>query len=118
MIIFAGSSAYIAYYNKRDKNHGKAVSLVRRIRDREFGPTIIYTPDYLFDEITTAILVLTKDKDLAIKIGESIRTSKITKIVKVDEGIFDRAWEIFKQYKDKRWSFTDCTSFAIMEKLV
>ncbi|RLE66049.1 MAG: hypothetical protein DRJ47_03380 [Thermoprotei archaeon] len=43
--------------------------------------------------------------------------SKITKIIKVDEEIFHRAWEIFKEQRDKLWSFTDCTSFAIMEKM-
>jgi len=117
MIVFADSSAYIAYYNKRDKNHNKALSFVKKIRDREFGPVIIYTSDYVFDEVITAILILTKNKDLAIKIGESIKASKITKIIKVDEEIFQKAWETFKEYKDKLWSFTDCTSFAIMEKM-
>ena len=117
MIIFADSSAYIAYYNKRDKNHNKAISLVKKIKEREFGPVIIYTSDYVFDEVITVVLVLTKNKDLAIKIGESIKASKITKIVKIDEEIFHRAWEIFKKHRDKLWSFTDCTSFAIMKKM-
>ncbi len=117
MMIFADSSAYIAYYNKRDKNHNKAVSLVKKIRNREFGPVIIYTSDYVFDEVVTTVLLLTKNKDLAIKIGEFIKASKITKIIKVDEEIFHKAWEIFKKRRDKFWSFTDCTSFAIMEKM-
>ena len=26
-------------------------------------------------------------------------------------------WEIFRQYHDKDWSFTDCTSKVIMERL-
>jgi len=117
MIVFADSSAYIAYYNKRDKNHNKAISFIKKIRNRDFGPVIIYTSDYVFDEVITAILILTKNKDLAIKIGESIKKSKITKIIKVDEEIFQKAWETFKEYKDKLWSFTDCTSFAIMEKM-
>ena len=117
MIVFADSSAYIAYYNKRDKNHNKAISFIKKIRNRDFGPVIIYTSDYVFDEVITAILILTKNKDLAIKIGESIKKSKITKIIKVDEEVFQKAWETFKEYKDKLWSFTDCTSFAIMEKM-
>jgi len=29
-----------------------------------------------------------------------------------------RAWKIFKTHKDKTYSFTDCTSFALMEKNV
>lgn len=91
MIIFIDSSAYIAYYNKRDRNHNKAVSLIKRIRDGELGPIIIYTSDYIFDEVLTTVLILTKDKNLAVKVGESIKTSKITKIVKIDEEIFNKA---------------------------
>ena len=29
----------------------------------------------------------------------------------------ERAWEIFLKYKDKDFSYTDCTSFAVMERL-
>ena len=116
MILFVDSSAYIAYYNKRDRNHARAVSLVERIRKREFGPTIIYTSDYIFDEVVTAVLLLTRNKNLAIRIGEAIRSSEITRIIKVSDDIFQEAWEMFKKYKDKLWSFTDCTSFVIMKR--
>jgi predicted nucleic acid-binding protein len=27
------------------------------------------------------------------------------------------AWSIFEQYRDKRFSFTDCTSFALIQRL-
>jgi len=28
----------------------------------------------------------------------------------------EKAWVVFKKHKDKRYSFTDCTSFALMEE--
>jgi hypothetical protein len=28
-----------------------------------------------------------------------------------------RTWEVFRQYDDKDWSFTDCTSKVIIERL-
>ncbi|MBI5212767.1 MAG: PIN domain-containing protein [Nitrospirae bacterium] len=33
------------------------------------------------------------------------------------EKFFEKAWEIFLKYKDKDFSYTDCTSFAVMERL-
>ncbi len=27
------------------------------------------------------------------------------------------AWQVFRQYEDKEWSFTDCTSKVVIEKL-
>lgn len=115
MKIFIDSSAYIAYYNKRDENHEKAKNFLDKIRSKEISPIIFYTSDYIFDEVLTTIITLTGRKDLAIKVGNAILSSKITKIIKVDSKIFNEAWELFKKYKDKTWSFTDCTSFIIMK---
>lgn len=115
MKIFIDSSAYIAYYNKRDENHEKAKNFLDKIKSKEISPIIFYTSDYIFDEVLTTIIALTGRKDLAIKVGNAILSSKITKIIKVDSKIFNEAWELFKKYKDKTWSFTDCTSFIIMK---
>ena len=29
----------------------------------------------------------------------------------------EKAWEIFLKFKDKEFSYTDCTSFALMQRL-
>lgn len=36
-------------------------------------------------------------------------------IVKVED--FEAAWELFYGFRDKDWSFTDCVSFIVMERL-
>ena len=28
-----------------------------------------------------------------------------------------RSWLIFQQFRDKEWSFTDCTSYVAMQRL-
>jgi predicted nucleic acid-binding protein len=28
----------------------------------------------------------------------------------------EAAWEMFQAYEDKEWSFTDCTSFVLMQR--
>ena len=38
-------------------------------------------------------------------------------IVTVKNEDEENAWKIFLQYKDKDFSYTDCTSFAVMESL-
>jgi len=116
MKIFIDTSAYIAYYNVRDKNHGAARSFIERITGEEFGPVMFYTSDYVFDEVVTVIYRLTGNKDLAVKVGEYILRSRVTRIINVDEGIFSDAWKLFTRYGDKGWSFTDCVSFTIMSR--
>ncbi len=38
------------------------------------------------------------------------------RILWVDEEDEAKAWKIFKTHKDKTYSFTDCTCFALMEE--
>jgi predicted nucleic acid-binding protein len=35
----------------------------------------------------------------------------------VDENLFEKGLAIFRGFKDRAWSFTDCTSFALMKQL-
>lgn len=44
-----------------------------------------------------------------------LRASRVVKIIRVNEIIEERAWNIFEKYSDKYFSFIDCTSFALME---
>lgn len=56
-----------------------------------------------------------------IESANRIRTLKskgLLHVIQVTEEIEDSAWVIFERFnKDKFWSFTDCTSKAIMEML-
>lgn len=38
-------------------------------------------------------------------------------VVRPTKALEDQAWEIFAHYDDKDFSFTDCTSFAVMRQL-
>ncbi len=50
----------------------------------------------------------------AVEWGQDILTSNVVEMVGVGRELFEPAWELFKTYEDKKLSFTDCTSFAIM----
>jgi len=38
-------------------------------------------------------------------------------MVRIEPPVFEAAWSLFLDHPDKHWSFTDCTSFVLMEKL-
>ena len=49
---------------------------------------------------------------------EDIEASSTVRVLWVNVEDEASAWKIFKTHKDKTYSFTDCTSFALMEKNV
>jgi len=53
----------------------------------------------------------------AVDFGERIRNSSLLEVVHISENIEDEAWKLFKKYKDKSFSFTDCTSFVVMQQM-
>lgn len=113
---FVDSSVYIAFCNKRDKKHREADGLIDEIKKGIFGPVIVYTKDYVFHEAVTSIVSFTRRKDSAVNAGEAILSSKITRVIRVDDEAFRGARNLFKRFKDKLWSFTDCTSFVLMKR--
>lgn len=108
--IFIDTSAWYAYIDKSDADHTAAVRLVKDLNQ----PLI--TSNYIFDEILTLIKVKI-GSHVAINLGRKLWNQEAATLVKVTEKDESRAWEIFVQYKDKGFSFTDCTSFAVMERL-
>ena len=114
MSAFIDTGVFVAARNKRDINHEKAVNLLREALKGKYGR--IYTSDYIFDEAVTVALVRTRKSDIAIDIGNFILSSKKLRILHVDKLVFMDAWRIFKKYVNKKLSFTDAVSIALMRR--
>ncbi len=113
-IIFVDTSAFLAVSNRGDKYHHEAVEFLRSIMDgRKF--TRVVTTDYILDETVTRMRFAV-GHDAALRWIKKIRASAVLEVLKVDDEVFDRAVELFEKYGDKPLSFTDSTSFALMEK--
>lgn len=113
MSLLIDTSALVAARNADDKNHEKALDIMTRALKGEFGK--LYVSDYIFDEAVTIAHIRTGNKDFANDIGGFARVKPI--IFRFIEPIdFERAWELYPQFKDKDFSFTDCTNIAFMER--
>lgn len=108
--LFVDTSAWYAYVDKSDADHSSAVNVVRNLNH----PLI--TSNYVFDEILTLAMVRL-GFSVAATFGKKLWNQEIVTLVRVSEEDEARAWETFLKYRDKGFSFTDCTSFAIMERL-
>lgn len=112
-MIFVDTSAFLAVENRKDACHQKA----RRFMDAclKSGETLV-TSDYVLDESYT-IIRLRASHAIAVEFGETIRRSRFMRVEYVTSELIDAAWSLFKKYRDHDFSFTDCTSFVVMERL-
>ena len=67
-----------------------------------------------FDEAITRIRY-SIGHPAAVHLGELILNSRVVNLLNVSETIRHAAWQMFRRYHDKQWSFTDCTSFVLMK---
>lgn len=108
-MIFVDTGAFVALMRQKDRHHEAA-------RNFMAAPPPLVTSDYVVDETVT--LLLTRiGRDAAERFLESIRSSRLLRLEMVGKEGFNQAESVFLYHKDKEWSFTDCTSFAIAKRL-
>lgn len=108
--VFVDTSGWHAYADANDPAHKSALSSLTHWEGR------LVTTDYVFDE-TVTLAQARLGPSSAEKIGEWLLDSRIVDLVRLLPEDFDDAWELFKKRRGKAWSFTDCTSFAVMRRL-
>ena len=110
--IFVDTQGWVAIINKRDKFHDDDIRMKKSLIEQN---TIFITTDFVLDE-TYTLTRIRLNHGMAVAFGEMIRRSQYVKVIQISEMFQDKAWEFFKKYEDKSFSFTDCTSFVIMEE--
>lgn len=111
MRIFVDTSAFYALVDKDDENHKVASEIIRKLVDEAAE---LYTSNFVLSETYT----LLRNNVGHSKTVEFIKKARPSlKAIHITEDIEERAIQIFIKYSDKDFSFTDCTSFIIIEDL-
>jgi uncharacterized protein len=76
----------------------------------------LLTTDYVVDE-TLTLLRARGERRRALLIGEGFFNGRLAEVYTLLEDDILHAWKIFERFDDKGWSFTDCTSNAVIERL-
>jgi uncharacterized protein len=113
-MIFVDTSAWYAAEVEDDINHQNARNFLVQLAQGKHGVAI--TTDYVLDE-TLTLLRSRRGLTDAVTFIDKIRRSKSIRLFWIGEGVFEKALGIFRKRNDVAWSFTDCTSFALMNDL-
>ena len=111
--LFVDTAGWIACADAADPAHGRS----RAARDAalEAGQLLV-TTDFVVDE-TLTLIRLRLGLAAAEAWWQQIDRSSRLRWERVDSERFEKACQLFFQYRDKDFSFTDCTSFITMREL-
>jgi hypothetical protein len=109
-VTFVDTGAWVALFVEGDARHEAARAWINSNRDR------LVTSDYIVDEVLTLIAARFR-RQTAIRAGSVLFGQDLAELFQLTDEDKERAWAIFRSHSDKGWSFTDCTSFALMRRL-
>ncbi|MBI5208228.1 MAG: PIN domain-containing protein [Candidatus Firestonebacteria bacterium] len=116
-MIFIDTSAWIALEDRKDINHQKALEIKNELF---ISRSRLITTNYILDETYTLMLLnvgYRKTVEFKYKLDEFIKNNLVI-VYYITSEIEHIAWKIFEDFnKDKTWSFTDCASKVIIEKV-
>lgn len=110
--VFVDTSAFVAARNKRDPDNDRARGALGELLASGIR---LFTSNYVFAETYTAILVR-MGRDHAFAWGAAFRASDAIELVRIEPEVDESAWRILEAHHDKKWSYVDGTSFALMEQ--
>ncbi len=110
-LIFVDTGAWFARFVPSDRDHSAA----REWFEQNTYPLI--TTDYVIDEVLT-VLKVRGEYQRALEVGPSLFNGDVCDLEWVTQADVRDAWQIFSTYREKGWSFTDCVSRVVMERLL
>ena len=110
--LFVDTSAFVALRNRSEREHEP---VRRALASLIAQPVGLFTSNYVVAETYTAFLVRVSRSE-AIESGRRFREGEAIEVVRVDEEVEEDAWQILEVHEDKRWSYVDATSFALMDR--
>ena len=109
-MIFVDTGAWFGAIIASDVNHAAAAAWLASNKEP------LFTTDYVVSE-TLTLLRRRGEAAHAIHFGQQIFGGKVAALYYLTEADIAAAWQVFKSFRDKDWSFTDCTSKVVMERL-
>jgi hypothetical protein len=109
-MIFVDTGAWYSSVIPTDPDHPAAQAWLAQNTDP------LCTTDYILDE-TLTLLRARGQNPRAITLGAALLAGSAATLHFITRDEFVEAWEIFRRFSDKEWSFTDCISKVVMEKL-
>ncbi len=111
MSIFVDTGAWYAIADASDRHHRRA----SRFYLSRAPESQLVTSDLVLAE-SWALIASHLGRPAALRFWEGLRNARVP-ILTVEPADLEAAWRIAQAFPDQDFSFCDCTSFALMERL-
>ncbi|SHE83703.1 Predicted nucleic acid-binding protein, contains PIN domain [Desulfofundulus australicus DSM 11792] len=111
MAIMVDTGAWYAVCDISDRNHERA----RNFYEKVAGEVPLLTTVAILVE-TWALLAARLGRHAAQTFWQMLRETG-TPVIALEQPDLEAAWQIMHAFPDQDFSFTDCTTFAVMERL-
>jgi predicted nucleic acid-binding protein len=105
-MIILDSNIWIAYLNKNDSQHRKAVSIFSKIKED------VLVTEYIILEVAT-VLSMRVDKKIADNFINLIRSNQDIEVFSSSENFFNKTLGYFLEYQKGNLSFVDISLLAL-----
>jgi len=113
--LFLDTGAFVARYVPDDANHAAAVRTFREIQAGRRPYKLLYTSNFVVDETATRILYERGHRDALLVLG-LLRGDPALRTLHVSEQMEEDIDREFARYRDKRISYTDCSTKILMDR--
>lgn len=109
--IFVDTGAFLAKEIQRDQHFDEAVEVWKSLSD---APEALFTSEHCIDEAAT-LLARRTNYAFAARWGADLWESGIN-VLRAEPGDLKNGFSLMQKFADQGVSFTDCLSFAIMQR--
>lgn len=111
--LFADANYWIALINKRDEIHRVARAVEEELA---LGTQVVTTEMVLAEFLNIVAIKCTPLKPQAASFVQHLRARTDIQIVAQTAELFARAFDVYRNFRDKPWGLTDCASRDIMNE--
>jgi predicted nucleic acid-binding protein len=108
--LFVDTGAWYALVDADDPDHERVLPAFRAHRGK------LLTSNFVFDEAVT-LMRYKLGWGVAHQFGQQLRGGHVASVERITPKDETVAWSIFEHCEDKSFSFTDCTSFVLVQRL-
>ena len=113
-MIFLDTGFLFALVSTKDDHHARVVEAFQTFKDVRLSDQLLTTNHVVAETITLARRI---GHEEASKLGDRLYGEKLARIHWTTPDEERTAFDYFKRHSDQAYSFVDCLSFVVMEKL-